>query len=63
MVWDSQGLKIDASNSSLAQILKDVATATGARWQGLEQDQRIFGSYGPGPARDVLTQLLDGLRL
>ncbi len=24
------------------------------------QDQRIFGAYGPGPARDVLSQLLDG---
>ena len=60
VVWNSQGLKIDASNSSLGQILKDVATATGARVQGLGQDQRIFGSYGPGPARDVLTQLLAG---
>ena len=23
-------------------------------------DERIFGTYGPGPARDVLSQLLDG---
>ena len=65
VVWDSQGLRIDASNSSLEQILKDVATATGARLTGLGHDehmagQRVFGSYGPGTARDVLTQLLTG---
>ena len=51
---------MDASNSSLLQILKDVATATGASVEGLNSDQRIFGRYGPGPARDVLSQLLDG---
>jgi hypothetical protein len=60
VVWNSQGLKIDASNSSLGQILKDVATATGTRVEGLGLDQRVFGTYGPGPARDVLAQLLVG---
>ncbi|HEV2486433.1 MAG TPA: hypothetical protein VGT08_12945 [Terracidiphilus sp.] len=60
VVWDSQGLRIEASNSSLGQILKDVATATGAKVEGLGSDQRIFGSFGPGKARDVLSQLLDG---
>jgi hypothetical protein len=28
--------------------------------EGLTRDQRIFGSYGPGPGRDVLLKLLDG---
>ena len=28
--------------------------------EGLNRDQRIFGVYGPGPARDVIAQLLDG---
>lgn len=37
-----------------------MATATGASVEGLNSDQRIFGRYGPGPARDVLSQLLDG---
>lgn len=60
VVWNRQGLKIDASNSSLEQILKDVATATGTRVEGLGLDQRVFGTYGPGPARDVLAQLLVG---
>jgi hypothetical protein len=65
VVYDSRGLFIVASNSSLAQILKDVSTDTGAKVEGLGADprmtdQRIFGTYGPGPARDVLSQLLDG---
>lgn len=58
--WNSKGLQINASNSSLQQILKDVATATGAKVSGLGADQRVFGSYGPGPARDVLSELLVG---
>ena len=60
VVWNRQGLHVEASNSSLGQILKDVATATGARVEGLNSDERIFGSYGPGTARDVLSQLLEG---
>ena len=60
VTWDSQGLRIDAANSSLAQILHDVATATGAKVEGLDSDQRVFGAFGPGPARDVLCQLLQG---
>jgi len=60
VVWDSHGLRIVASNSSMAQILKDVSAKTGATLEGMGKDERIFGSYGPGPARDVIAQLLDG---
>jgi hypothetical protein len=60
VVWDSHGLRIDAANSSLEQILKDFSTATGATVDGLTNDQRIFGEYGPGQARDVLSQVLQG---
>ena len=60
VVWDSQGLRIDAENSSLQQILKDFSTATGAQVDGMASDERVFGSYGPGQARDVLSQLLQG---
>jgi hypothetical protein len=60
VTWDSRGLRIDAANSSLQQILSDVATATGAKVQGMATDQRVFGDYGPGPAREVLSQLLNG---
>ena len=60
VVWDSHGLFIQASNSSLDQILRDVSLKTGAKIEGMGADERIFGNYGPGPARDVLTELLDG---
>lgn len=60
VVWDSHGLFIQASNSSLYQILMDVSLKTGAKVEGLGADERVFGTYGPGPARDVLTELLDG---
>jgi hypothetical protein len=60
VVWDSQGLRIDAQNSSLQQILQDFSTASGAKVEGLGEDERVFGAYGPGQARDVLSQLLQG---
>jgi hypothetical protein len=65
VVYDSRGLMVVASNSSLAQILKEVSIDTGAKLEGMgadpgTMDQRIYGTYGPGPARDVLKQLLDG---
>ena len=58
--WNSKGLRVEAANSSLQQILNDVATATGIKVSGLESDQRIFGIYGPGTARDIISQLIDG---
>jgi hypothetical protein len=60
ITWDSQGLLIDAANSSLEEILMEVATLTGAKLEGFDADQRVFGAFGPGPARDVLSQLLLG---
>jgi hypothetical protein len=60
ITWDSQGLRIEAANSSLQQIMTDVATVTGTKVEGLDADQRVFGAFGPGPARDVLSQLLQG---
>ncbi len=60
VVWDSQGLFIQASNSSLDQILKEVSLKIGAKVEGMGADERIFGTYGPGPAREVLNELLDG---
>lgn len=60
VVLDSRGLRIDAMNSSLLQILKQVCTETGARIEGLNADQRVFGVYGPSRPRDVIAQLLEG---
>lgn len=58
--WNGRVLSISATNSSLSQILSDVSTATGVKVEGTPGDQRVYGSYGPAPARDVLNQLLDG---
>jgi hypothetical protein len=60
VIYDSQGLRIEAANSSLDEILKEVSTVTGARIVGFSSDERVFGAYGPGKARDVLSQLLEG---
>jgi len=60
VVWDSHGLLIQAANSSLDQILDDVSLKIGAKVEGEGEDERIFGTYGPGPAREVITELLDG---
>ncbi|HTB96404.1 MAG TPA: hypothetical protein VK716_05315 [Terracidiphilus sp.] len=58
--WDGSGLRIIAANSSLQQILDEVSKDTGAKVEGIGQDQRIFGDFGPGRARDVIAQLLLG---
>ncbi|MDE3201089.1 MAG: hypothetical protein KGN79_09220 [Acidobacteriota bacterium] len=34
--------------------------ATGSKIEGLSKDERIFGTYGPGSANEVLTRLLNG---
>lgn len=60
VTWDSHGLEVKASNSSLDQILSQVATDTGAKITGLSHDERVFGVYGPAPAREVLSELLHG---
>ena len=60
ITWDAHGLQVVADNSSLDQILQEVATDIGAKVTGLSHDERVFGAYGPGPARDVLSKLLNG---
>jgi hypothetical protein len=60
IVWDSHGLRIEAANASLSDILSEVSTLTGAHVDGFATDARVYGQYGPGPARDILSQLLEG---
>jgi hypothetical protein len=60
VTWNRNALRIDATNSSLEQILTDVATDTGSTVEGVSKDERVFGSFGPAPAREVLSQLLQG---
>lgn len=60
VTWDSQGLRIQATNSSLHEILNQVSADTGAKVEGIGTDERVFGEFGPGTARDVISQLLHG---
>ena len=56
-------LTVRANNSSLSEILHDISQASGMKVEGLQTSgpgQRIFGIYGPGAPRDVLSELLDG---
>ncbi len=53
-------LAVEADNSSLSSILRTISSDTGMDIQGLSLDQRVFGAYGPGNPREVLTSLLEG---
>jgi hypothetical protein len=53
-------LTIKADNSSLSDILSQISKSTGMHVEGLERDDRIFGSYGPGDPHEVLLSLLQG---
>lgn len=55
-------LTVQAANSSLSDILRQISKASGMKIEGLQggKDQRVFGIYGPGEPRDVLSDLLDG---
>jgi hypothetical protein len=53
-------LTVEASNSDLSQILKDVADVSGMTIDGSVGSARVYGVYGPRNPRDVLTKLLTG---
>ncbi|QMV17783.1 hypothetical protein GOB94_03020 [Granulicella sp. 5B5] len=53
-------LTVRADNSSLHQILGSISQLTGMKITGGVEDQRVFGSYGPGDASTILATLLDG---
>jgi hypothetical protein len=53
-------LTVQADNSSLTAILNQVSTSAGMTVDGLNKDERIFGTYGPGEPREIISQLLDG---
>ncbi len=55
-------LTIVAPNSTLGDILNAVRSHTGAAVDipPADTSERVIGQLGPGPARDVLTQLLNG---
>jgi hypothetical protein len=60
IVFADGSLSIHADNSSLAAILRQVASNSGMKIEGLGGDERVFGNFGPGAPRDVLADLLVG---
>ncbi len=54
-------LTITAPNSTLGDILREVRKQTGASVEiPGNATERVMGTFGPGPARDVLASLLNG---
>lgn len=54
-------LTITAENSTLGDILRAVRNQTGAAVEvPANATERVAGNFGPGPARDVLSSLLNG---
>jgi hypothetical protein len=53
-------LSVVANNSSLNQILHDIASETGMKITGGVTDERVFGQYGPDVPSKILNILLDG---
>ncbi len=51
-------LTIQANNSDLGQILREVSSESGMVIDGQVPDARIYGSYGPRNPDEVLTELL-----
>jgi len=51
---------VEANNSDLTQILQNFSNISGMNIQGMNTGPRIFGVYGPGSAREVLSDLLAG---
>lgn len=54
-------LTVNAENADLKTILNGVAQASGMKIDGEAGNARVFGVYGPGNPRQVLTELLDGV--
>jgi hypothetical protein len=54
-------LTVEADNSDLTQILRDVSRASGIVIDGGVRETRVYGTYGPANASSILFHLLDGM--
>lgn len=54
-------LTVESNNSDLGKILNKISAISGMTVDGSIRSVRVFGNYGPGDSRDVLTDLLRGL--
>jgi hypothetical protein len=60
--YQNSQLTIVAPNSTLADILRAVRKQTGAEIEVPSAPERVVTHLGPGPARDVIAELLNGSR-
>jgi len=62
VTYENNQLTIVAPNSTLADILRAVRKQTGAEIDVPSAPERVVTHIGPGPARDVVAELLNGSR-
>jgi hypothetical protein len=62
VTFENNQLTIVAPNSTLGDILKAVRKQTGAEIEVPAAPERVVTHLGPGPAREVLADLLNGSR-
>jgi hypothetical protein len=62
VTYENNQLTIVAPNSTLADVLRAVRKTTGAEIDVPAAPERVVTHLGPGPARDVLADLLNGSR-
>jgi hypothetical protein len=62
VTFENNQLTIVARNSTLADVLRAVHKSTGADIEIPAAPERVVAHLGPGPARDVLADLLNGSR-
>jgi hypothetical protein len=60
--YENGQLTIVAPNSTLGDVLRAVRKQTGAEIEVPEAKERVVTHLGPGPARDVIAELLNGSR-
>lgn len=60
IIYADGRLAVVADNSSLNQMLREIARKSGMTVTGGVAEERVFGAYGPGPLGKVLATLLDG---
>jgi hypothetical protein len=61
VILTNGSLLVEANNSDLSQILGRIADLSGMTIDGSVKSVRVYGTYGPSNARNVLTDLLTGL--
>lgn len=62
VTFENGQLTIDAPNSTLGDILRAVRKQTGAEIDVPDARERVATTIGPGPAQEVMAQLLNGSR-